>query len=103
MSDMARLGFDRNTGFVYEGRADPIYPVWPNPVLSQATLIEAAQDFSDIPISFESHPFTWMFREDSFDPVSKIRRGRLFQKLGTAGWEDTRVEAHPAINSDLLK
>jgi hypothetical protein len=98
---MSRLGFDRTTGFVYEGRGDPIYPTWPLPVLSQATLIESPGDFEKIPSNFESQPFTWMFREDSFDPVSRIRRGRVFQKFGSQGWESIKVEAHPAIRSDI--
>jgi hypothetical protein len=97
---MARLGFDRRSGFVYEGRDSPAYPVWPNPVVSQATLIGASQDFSKIPQNFESSPWGWVFREDSFDPVSKIRRGRLFQKHGNQGWEDMKVEVHPAIRTD---
>lgn len=99
---MARMGFDRRSGFVYEGRDSPTYPVWPNPVVSQATLIATAQDFKKIPHNFESSPWGWVFREDSFDPVSKIRRGRLFQKFGNQGWEDMNVEVHPAIRTDEL-
>jgi hypothetical protein len=44
-----------------------------------------------------------MFIDGSFDPGSRVRRGRLFQKFGNSGWEVVQVEAHPAINSDLLK
>jgi hypothetical protein len=42
-----------------------------------------------------------MFRESSFDPASRIRRGLLFQKFGTAGWEQVRVETHPASHTDV--
>jgi len=100
---MARLGFDRRTGLVYEGMDGPTHPVWPTPALSQATLIEKPEDLRSIPGDFSSFPFAWTFVDGGFDPGSRIRRGRLFQKFGNSGWEMTQVEAHPAINSDLLK
>lgn len=97
---MSRLGIDRSTGFIYEGRGDPTYPAWPTPVVSQVTLIEMPSDLQKLPSSFDSNPFTWMFREDSFDPVSRIRRGRLFQKFTNQGSDRMSVEAHPAIPSE---
>lgn len=96
---MGRLGFDKENGFVFEGKNQPSYPSWPTPILSQATLIRTPVDLGRLPHGYDSHPFAWLFREDSFDPVSKIRRGRLFQRL-TNGPENTLVEAHPAAFSD---
>ena len=97
---MSRLGIERSTGLVYEGRGDPTFPTWPTPVVSQATLIEKPADLNKLPGNLDSDPFSWMFRESSFDPVSRVRRGLLFQKMGSAGWESMSVEAHPASNSD---
>ena len=98
---MARLGFDRRTGLIYEGMDGPTHPVWPTPALSQATLIEKPEDLERIPGDFDG--LGWTFIDGSFDPGSRVRRGRLFQKFGAVSWELTQVEAHPAINSDLLK
>lgn len=98
---MTRLGIERSNGLVYEGRGSPSHLVMPTPVVSQATLIESASDFTKVPLGLDSHPFTWMFREESFDPVSRVRRGRLFQKFGSHAWEQILVDAHPAIQSDL--
>lgn len=100
---MSRLGYDRETGFVYEGRGDPSYPTWPTPVLSQATLIAGADDYRKIPVSMDSFPFTWIFREDFFDPVSRVRRGRLFEPFGGGGSGNVLVECHPAIKSDMAR
>ena len=97
---MSRLGIERTTGLVYEGRGDPTFPAWPTPVVSQATLIEKPSDFQKLPGSLDGDPFTWMFRESSFDPVSRVRRGLLFQKIGNMGWEATWVEGHPASSTD---
>jgi hypothetical protein len=98
---MARLGFDRRTGLIYEGMDGPTHPVWPTPALSQATLIEKPEDLERIPGDFDG--LGWTFIDGSFDPGSRVRRGRLFQKFGAVSWERTQVEAHPAINSDLQK
>ncbi|MFS2023211.1 hypothetical protein [Massilia sp. CT11-137] len=100
---MARLGFDRESGLVYEGRGAPTHPVWPTPALTQATLITTPADLAKIPGSFESNPFAWMFVETSFDPVSRIRRGRIFQNFGNVSWERVLVEPHPALFSETKK
>jgi len=97
---MSRLGIERATGLVYEGRGDPTFPAWPTPVVSQATLIEKSADFRNLPGGLDSDPFSWMFRESSFDPVSRVRRGLLFQKMGDSGWETAWVEGHPASSTD---
>jgi hypothetical protein len=97
---MSRLGIERTTGLVYEGRGDPTFPAWPTPVVSQATLIEKPEDLQKLPSSLDTDPFSWMFRESSFDPVSRVRRGLLFQKMGNIGWEPVMVEGHPASSTD---
>lgn len=100
---MGRLGFDRRTGLIYEGREGATQPVWPTPTMTQATLVRGSLQSSSLPGSFDSNPHTWMYVDSSFDPTSRIRRGRLFQKFDNLGWVVVQVEAHPAINSDLLK
>lgn len=97
---MARMGYDRTNGFVYEGRFDPTYPIWPTPMLSQATLVAAPCDFERIPEGFEGNFQAWIFREESFDPVSRVRRGRLFQKHGNSSTDIVFVQPHPAIHGD---
>lgn len=100
---MGRMGFDRRTGLVYEGSDGPTHPVWPTPMLTHATLIEGPGDFKRLPLDFDENHNSWIFIESSFDPASRIRRGRLFQKFGGASWETVNVEAHPALNSDIQK
>lgn len=98
---MGRMGFDRRTGLIYEGREGATHPVWPTPTLTQATLIENPEDMQKIPGSFDNHSFSWMFVDTSFDPTSRIRRGRISQKFGNVSWEQVQVEAHPASSSDM--
>ncbi|REG49052.1 hypothetical protein B0G80_5376 [Paraburkholderia sp. BL6669N2] len=98
---MSRLGIDRATGQIYEGKEDPRYLAVPTPVVSQCKLIQAPSDFSDLPQGIDRNPFAWIFREESFDPVSRVRRGRVYQTLGNAGWESALVDASPFSAADL--
>lgn len=76
------LGIDTNTGHVYEGAGAPRFPVLPRPAISFAKLIETPKDWQFLPQDISHTPFPWVFREDSFDPVTRIRRGRLYQTHG---------------------
>lgn len=98
---MSRLGIDRTTGLIYEGRTAATHPVWPTPLITQATLIETPNDLDKIPHSFDNNPFSWLFLESSFDSISRIRRGRLFQSFGNCDRQLMQVEAHPAMPSDI--
>lgn len=70
------IGIDTNTWLVYEGVSNYGHGVWPTPVLTAATLIQAETDWDRIPRSQIVEESKLIFREDSFDPVSRIRRGR---------------------------
>jgi hypothetical protein len=88
------LGIDENAGLVYEGSGNPEIPAIPLPVITQAMLIESTADFAKLPGDITTSPMSWMFREDSFDPVTRIRRGRLYQASG-AQPSDQYVLPHP--------
>lgn len=77
------LGLEENSGLIYEGSSNPEIPAIPLPTVTQATLIVQQADFSRLPSGVTTSPMSWMFREDSFDPVTRIRRGRLYQAEGT--------------------
>ncbi len=78
---MEYLGFERRTGAVYESHPDHGYRVLPPPHLLP---IRFLIDGNVPPI--EPH---WeglaklIFREDSFDPVTKLKRGRVFRIQGS--------------------
>ncbi|CAJ9574475.1 hypothetical protein ISF31_00510 [Burkholderia pseudomallei] len=98
---MSRLGIERQNGLIYEGKDNPSHLVVPTPMVSQCALVESALDISQLPQGMDSDPFRWVFREDSFDPVSRVRRGRLFQSFGNVSWESVTVNAHPFSAADL--
>jgi hypothetical protein len=89
------LGFDERRGLFYQGIHLPELPIVPTPIVTQAKLIEAEQDWQSLPSGFAQSPFSWVFREDTFDSVTRIRRGRLY--AASAGQQplDVHVVPHP--------
>lgn len=90
------LGIDSRTGLIYEGYGDPIHPVSPSPNITRAYLIESDDDWRKLPSAFSNDFFSWIFREDSFDPVTRIRRGRLYAPFQSSQPNPVNVAPHPA-------
>lgn len=78
------IGVDEIHSLVFEG--DSTYRahlVWPVPVLTPALFLDSsAKEFSNLQTG---NPVTYYFREDMFDPVSRIRRGRFYKYAGSSG------------------
>jgi hypothetical protein len=100
---MSRIGIERDSGLVYEGRESACYLALPTPVLSQCALVKSPDDLTKLPTSFDANPFSWIFREESFDAVSRVRRGRVFEKQGGSNWEPWLVNAHSSLVSDYAQ
>lgn len=73
------LGIEHNTGLVYEAYGGTYMPVNPIPVVTVATLIEDPVQWQQLPADLDPRLNRWVFREDAFDPVTRVRRGRLFE------------------------
>lgn len=87
------IGIDTNTNLVYEGESVYGHGVWPTPILTNATLIQKEGDWNRVPKSRQLLDSVLLFREDTFDPVTRVRRGRLYQRGTKETWH---VPAHPA-------
>ncbi len=90
------IGIDGNTKLVYEGQSNYGYGLWPTPVLSLATLMVDEIDVGRVPASADLFQAKIVFREDSFDPVTRIRRGRLYKTPGTQP-QPWHVHLHASI------
>jgi hypothetical protein len=73
------LGIEQDRSLIYEGLGAPELPAIPRPVITQAKLIKSDSDWDDLPVGLAQSPFTPVFREDSFDAMTRTRRGRLYQ------------------------
>lgn len=78
------LGINESQGLIYEGDSSyGVHLVWPTPVLTRAAFFDStAKEFSS---SGTYCPVKFTFREDSFDPVSRVRRGRFYKNSGSSG------------------
>lgn len=88
---MRNIGIDTSEGLVYELDGLRGHPVWPIPVITRAKFVYPSQD----PIEADTtmNISGYRFREDSFEPTSRIRRGRFYR------WESSQnciVANHPA-------
>ena len=62
-------------GLVYEGDGNFFRAIHPIPVLSRASCDWIPESCED-----SAHSAPMIFREDSFDPITRIRRGRLYHR-----------------------
>lgn len=96
------IGIDRNNWLVYEGASMYGHGVWPTPVVLRATIVANEDDWRKLPTSIHIEDAKLVFREDMFDPVSGLRRGRLYQwhdgKTQPSSWH---VHQHPAVFEDV--
>lgn len=89
------LGIEQETGLIYEGSGNPNIPAIPLPTVTQARLIEKPEDWNSLPAGLHANPMRWIFREDSFDAVTRTRRGRLYQQFGGSQLSPQPVSPHP--------
>lgn len=84
---MFGIGFHRDACTFYEGEMGYGRAITPSPTVSVATLIVGPDDVKSIPES-TTLATQLVFREDSFDPVTRIRRGRIYK------WADGYSQPH---------
>lgn len=91
------IAFDSDNGLVYEGRANYGHAVWPVPVISAATLVEKGASISEIPENHNLASADLIFREDSFDPVTRVKRGRFYNFTDGTKNPYWNVQVHPML------
>lgn len=91
------LGIDTNTNQIYEGNAlSSGYPLWPSPLIYSAALFQTSVvDLAPKKVS-QIEEAEYLFREDDYDPSSRIRRGRLYIR-STSQPMEWRVGSHPMM------
>lgn len=91
---MKRIGIDRATHDIYESSNGVWYAVWPaTPVVSVVAFVDPEKDAP----AFEHDLCSvgMVFREDSFDPVTRIRRGRFYELSGASRPSQQYILPHP--------
>ncbi|CAB3769461.1 hypothetical protein BPA30113_06560 [Burkholderia paludis] len=94
---VANLGVDENTSLFYEGSPSLYgHAVWPSPFVSITSHIGSMSGWNRQQSFSGLRDAPMLFREDSFDPVARIRRGRLYLRSPERNPATWRVQRHPA-------
>src|SRR2546427_10261748 len=98
------LGIEEDRHLVFEGtHMWDGRGLWPLPMITPASISAATSRELLEGLPQENSPLlanaTTVFREDFFDPVTRIRRGRFYKKESSQKWE---VSPHPALNLQAL-
>lgn len=93
------IGIDRDRNLCYEGRSTWGHAVWPSPVITPARIVFEQEGDLKAENRRDLVGDAWIFREDSFDPIARIRRGRFYQ-AGNQQPQKWHVQVHPAIPSE---
>jgi len=94
---MLTLGIQGRDGIVYEGSGQHGRAVWPAPIITPARIVFESEGPLVAERSSSSITSACRFREDSYDPVTRVRRGRFYLATGTqpSQWY---VQPHPALS-----
>ena len=101
---MTMLGLDLDGNLIAEGGEHSSRALWPRPFVSLATIIRSASDQAEIPAAENLQVAPLLFREDTFDPVTRVRRGRLYwNDLGTQPrkWHNVMGNLDPTAPADV--
>ena len=93
------IAIDPDNRLFYEGATHYGHAVWPSPMVSIATIIFGTDDWAKIPAGGDLRYAKLVFREDSFDPVTRIRRGRFYVGLDMSP-QEWHVQPHPAYANE---
>lgn len=91
------IGIDIRQPLFYEGTGQYGHAIWPSPVVTIATIIANGDDETVITDNPDLGYAKYVFREDSFDPVTRIRRGRFYTHESGGQPQPWRVQRHPAF------
>ncbi len=96
---MINIGIDKHLGLVYEGDSNYGRGVWPTPVITSAKFVYPSD--GDLKACSSSDFFGYRFREDSYDPIARVRRGRFYCTQDSL-LQQWKVARHPGSPFDSI-
>jgi hypothetical protein len=94
---MRAIAVDVTQGLVYEGDSPYGRGVLPMPTLLIATILSDPKDSEQILQTEDLAHAKLIFREDSFDAITRVRRGRFYAAISSSQPHQWYVEPHPAL------
>lgn len=101
---MQMLGIDEVQNFAYEGVTRVGYRIIPQPVLVAARVISVLEEDVGGETNSDPRAIPLLFREDGFDPVARIRRGRFYRNDGNQPqqWRTFQFPANILTDGQLI-
>lgn len=99
------IGIGESDQLVFEGSSTyGAYVIWPRPLLTPAKFVfDVSSETQLTPAEISSFVSAeYLFREDAFDPVTRIRRGRFYKRKQGAQPEHWTVMVSPPLAADTL-
>jgi hypothetical protein len=93
---MRQIGIEYHQRLFYEGESSYGRGIWPSPTILLATVLPSPPTVDSVPETEDLGYARLVFREDSFEPVTRIRRGRLYSNIATSQPQQWQVQPHPA-------
>lgn len=97
---MINIGIEKHQGLVYEVDANRGRPVWPTPVITPAIFVYPSD--GEMKAESSGNVFGYRFREDSYDPIARIRRGRFYSAENSSQPQYCLVSPHPAVPMESI-
>jgi hypothetical protein len=94
------LGIDIMGALYYEGEGMRGYGLWPAPVVTMGRVLSRGALATPDSVVVQLVDAKVVFREDSFDPVSRVRRGRFYRRT-PEGINNWLVQPHPAFREEV--
>lgn len=92
------IGIEKDHDLVYEGKRPYGRAIWPAPIITPAKITYESDGEVFAERSGENIFESARFREDHFDPISRIRRGRFYFGDGVGSQPvEWYVQPHPAL------
>lgn len=92
---MITIGIEENSGHVFQRSLQVAwYPIWPTPILTQAEFV-APGDTVEMPTHSLATLAPYWFREFTYDPASRIRRGVFYRPMPEAQPQTVETFPHP--------
>ena len=96
---MKTIGFDTTNFLVYEDNTFLGHPLWPSPSLLPATIVgERNNDLTPLDNNRHEYP-PFLFLDDGYDPTSRIRKGKIYEKFKSVQPYPWNVYPHPVPKS----
>jgi len=95
-----QIGIETTTNLIYEGQSYWGHASWPSPNLIPSVLTSSISEDLTPHGNHDVKTFPFVFREDAFDPVSRVRRGRFYKKESQQP-RQWQVHPHPAMPKEI--